>query len=218
MSNEINIVIADEQEALRNDLHQLLESDPSFNVIGEAPDGKAALDLIDETKPDVVVLAADLPLSGGFELARMIFSRSLPVEVILLTDDKSESGLAAAIDVGVRGYILKNDRSTYLIDAVKTLCDGNSFISPAFSNLLIEEAQENNPFLEDTTAVSKLTPAEKRVLLLISGYMTNKEIAGELGVSIRTVERHRAHIASKLDLHGKNSLFKFAADHQHELT
>lgn len=213
----MNIVIADAQPIFRSGLRQLLEMIPRFNIVGESSNGKALLKLITDSKPDVAILSIDLPDMDGFEIARKVFSHSVPIELIFLTSNKSKSAFNTALNLGVKGYVLKECSSSYLIDAVNEVSNGKSFVCPQLSDLLINRNRRRKSFIQTTPKITDLTPSEKRILVLISHFMTSKEIAAELFISVRTVEHHRENIARKLNLHGSHCLIKFAVDHQYEL-
>ena len=217
MKPEIRIVIADDHPIFRNGLRQLLETVPNFKIIGEADNGEAALKLITGAQPDLAILDIDMPEKDGFEVARTLFAQSVPVEVIFLTMHKNKSLFNAALNLGVKGYVLKDSAMADLINAVKAVSLKQNYISPQLSTFLVERSRQTDLLTQSQPAISKLTPTEKRILRLVSDYRTSKEIAAELFISIRTVEHHRASIATKLDLKGSHALLKFALDHKNEL-
>lgn len=217
MSNQIDVVIADAQPIFRSGLQQILKTVNCFNLVGEAFDGKSALKVVTNTKPDVAILDIDIPKKDGFEVARALFARSMSVEVIFLTIHKSEKFFNAALNLGVKGYILKDSATSELIEAIKTVSDGKSFICPRLSSFLVKRNRGGNSFVKTTPAITDLTRCEKRVLIMVGQYMTSKDIAAELFISTRTIEHHREHIAAKLGLHGRNALLKFTLEHQNEL-
>lgn len=217
MKNEIKIVIADDHPIFRNGLRQLLETVPNFKIIGEADNGEAGLKLITSLKPDVAILDIDMPEKDGFEVARTLFAQSVPVEVIFLTMHKNKSLFNAALNLNVKGYVLKDSAMADLINAVKAVSTGQNFISPQLSTFLIERSRQSDTLTQKAPAISKLTPTEKRIMVLISDYRTSKEIAADLFISVRTVEHHRASIVTKLDLKGSHALLKFALDHKDDL-
>lgn len=217
MESHIEIVIADGQPIFRVGLRKILGDVKRFKIVGEAADGEAALELISEVSPDVIILCVDLPKKDGIEVARTILAQSLPVGVIFLTKHATKSCFNTALNLGVKGYLLKDSPATYLIDAVNTVSAGKNFISPVLSTLLLKRSRRNKLFGQTTPGINELTPSEKRVLILVSQYMTSREIAGELFISPRTVEHHRERIAEKLGLHGRNCLLKFSTEHQNEL-
>lgn len=217
MCMPIDIVIADPQPIFRAGLRDLLETVDSFDLIGEAVNGKAALKVITDSEPDVAILDIDLPEKDGFEVARTLFARSMPVEVVFYSIHTSEICFNTALNLGVKGYVLKYSETQELIDAVKTVSEGECFVSSRLASLLAERNRRKKLFTKATPAFTKLTPGEKRILILVGQYMTSKDIAAELSVSVRTVEHHRKRIAAKLGLHGTHSLLKFALENQNEI-
>jgi DNA-binding NarL/FixJ family response regulator len=158
-----------------------------------------------------------MPEKDGFDVARTIFAQSTPVEVIFLTMHKDKSLLNAALNLGVKGYVLKDSAMADLIGAVKAASRHENFISPALSMFLIDRHRQANSLDQSSPGTTRLTPTEKRILVLVSEYLTSKEIAAKLFISIRTVEHHRQNIATKLNLVGSHALLKFALDHKDEL-
>lgn len=123
----------------------------------------------------------------------------------------------AALNIDVKGFVLNDSAAADLINAIKAVSRGESFISPQLSTFLIERSRQSKTFVQNTPSTNSLTPTEKKVLSLIGDYLTNKEIAAKLFISIRTIEHHWASIATKLDLKGSHALLKFALDHKDEL-
>lgn len=218
MKAEITIVIADDHPIFRQGLRQLLEGVANFKIVGEADNGEIALRLISESRPDVAVLDIDMPEKDGFEVARILFSYSSPVALIFLTMHKDRSLFNAALNLGVKGYVLKDSAMAELIEAIKAASNGQNFISPELSTFLVDRGRQTASLAQDVPGISQLTPTEKRILVLIAEYQTSKEIANQFFISTRTVEHHRASIATKLNLKGSHSLLKFALEHKDELT
>jgi len=214
---EICVIIADDHPIFRRGLRQVLEMDSKLKIVAEADDGEAALARIEELRPDVALLDVDMPGLDGFEVARRLRDLRLPVQVVFLTMHKDEHFLNSALDVGVKGYVLKDSAVTDIVNAVKTVAAGQSFISPQLSTYLINRLSRAQTLAVNQPGVAELTPTERRILKMIAEYKTSKEIADQLCISVRTVEHHRASIATKLDLKGSHALIKFAVEHQSEL-
>ncbi|HZN11580.1 MAG TPA: response regulator transcription factor [Blastocatellia bacterium] len=214
---EIRIVIADDHPVFRKGLRQIIETDPRLKVVGEAEDGEAALERLRETRPEVVILDVGMPDKDGLEVARAIRAQRLQVEIIFLTMYRDEHLFNAALDLGVKGYLLKDSAVTEVIAGIKAVSGGQNYISPPLSTYLINRGRRSATLVEQQPGLEDLTPAERRVLKLIAEYKTSKEIADELCLSARTVEHHRANICEKLDLKGSHALLKFAAQHQSQL-
>ncbi len=217
MSKEIRIVIADDHPIFRSGLAQLLKTEEKIKIVGEAADGEKALAVIRENLPDIVVLDIDMPEKGGFEVAGELNSAQILPEIIFLTMHKNESLFNAALNIGAKGFVLKDSAMEDILNAVKAVSKGESFISPTLSTFLIKRAKSAAKFEKNNPSIKDLTPTERRIFVLIGDNKTSKEIADELFISHRTVERHRENICAKLDLHGSNALLKFAIAHKSEL-
>jgi DNA-binding NarL/FixJ family response regulator len=217
MATEIRVLIADDHPIFRQGLRQVIESDPRLRVVAEAEDGDAALARLRDANPEVVVLDVDMPGKDGFEVARVILERRLPVGIIFLTMHKDERFLNAALDLGVRGYVLKDSAVTEIAGSIKAVAAGQDYVSPALSTFLLNRSRRAVTLGAQTPGLAALTSTERRVLKLIAAYKTSKEIADELCVSPRTIEHHRANIGEKLELKGSHALLKFAVEHQAQL-
>lgn len=217
MSDEIRIVIADDHPVVRKGLRQVIESDPQLTVVAEADDGAAALTLIQELKPAVAVLDVDMPGMDGFAAAKEIQKQNLPVEVVFLTIHSEEDLFHAAMDLGVRGYILKESAVTEIVGGIKAVAAGRPYVTPSLTAYLIGRRSRTQSFAESLPGLGDLTPTERRILRLIAADKSSKEIAAELFIHYRTVENHRNNICHKLDLRGHNALLKFALLHKSEL-
>jgi len=216
MKTEIKIVIADDHPIFRQGLRQIIELDPLLKVSGEAGDGETALEQIRSNKPQVAVLDVDMPQMDGFEVAQAVQGERLPVEVIFLTMYKDERIFNRAMDLGVKGYILKDSAATEVVGGIKAVVAGQNYISPVLSTYLLNRSRRAAVLAEQKPELNKLTQTERRVLKLIAEYKTSKEIADELFVSIRTIDAHRTNICQKLELHGSHALLKFALEHKSE--
>lgn len=217
MADEIRVLIADDHPIFRKGLKEAIEIDEHVKVVAEAADGEAALRSIEVERPHVAVLDIDMPRMSGIELARLVMSRELPVEIIFLTMHRDEGLFNAAMDLGVKGYVLKDSAVTEIIDGIRATHEGKHFISPSVSSYLINRSNRAASLHDRTPGLSDLTAQEKRILKSIAESKTSREIADELGISRRTVENHRANICEKLELHGSNALLRFAIEHKSQL-
>ena len=217
MKPEINVLICDDHPIFREGLKRIIEGDPRLSVVGEAEDGESALAKIEQHAPQVVVLDLDMPNKDGFDVARAIREKKVPVQIIILTMHKDERMLNAALDVGVKGYVLKDSAVTEIVASIKAVAGGQNYISPQLSSYLLNRNSRAAALLKQQPGLESLTATERRVLKLIAEYKTSKQIAEMLFISIRTVEHHRANICEKLELKGSHALLKFATEHQAEL-
>ena len=217
MKKQIKVLIADDHPIFRSGLRMIIEADIQLKVVGEAEDGESALARIREFQPNVAVLDIDMPPPDGLAVARQVRKEGLPVETIFLTMHSEEELLNAALDAGAKGFIVKDGAANELNACIKAVAAGKNFISPTLSGHLLKRRSQPDASTKETSAIDDLTAAERRVLLLVSESMTNKEIAGKMFISVRTVEHHRSNICAKLNLTGKNALLSFALTNKSEL-
>lgn len=210
MKTAISVLIADDHPIFRTGLREVLSEDAGIKLVAETADGQTALQRIRELKPQVAVLDMDMPGMNGLQIARKVLDLKLPVALVILTLYKEERVFNEAINAGVLGYVLKENAANDLLNCVHAVARGEAFISPSLSSLLLNRGARAKKFLEEKPGLESLTPAERRILKLIAEDLTSKEIGERLGISIHTVENHRANISEKLDLSGSHSLLKFA--------
>ena len=217
MNSEIQIIIADDHPIFRRGLRAIVEQEPNLKVVAEADNGEAALGYIYEYEPDVAVLDLDMPGKDGFEIVRAMQAKRLAVEIIFLTMHNSESIFNAALDLGIKGYVLKDSAMPEIIDGIKAVAGGRNYVSPQLSTYRANRGRRTAALLQQAPGLNDLTPAERHILKLIADEKTSQQIADELFISIRTVDRHRANICLKLNLHGTNALVKFAVVNKSDL-
>lgn len=210
MKNEekISIVIADDHPVFRAGMKHIIEGGSGIEIIGEAGNGTEAIALIEKLKPDVAVLDIDMPECNGIQVARTLRDKNIPVEIIILTMYSEEDFFNEVMELGVKGFVLKDNATNDILNAIKTVAEGKHYITPTLSSYLVKRNERANTLLKNITAM------EKRVLTLIAENKTSKEIAEELYISYKTVENHRTNICSKLNLHGSHALLKFVFDNK----
>ncbi|MFA4923036.1 MAG: response regulator transcription factor [Ignavibacteriaceae bacterium] len=214
MKNSINLIIADDHPIFRKGLIDLISAIPQFSICGEAENGNAAMDLILKQNPAIAILDINMPGMNGFDIAKKVKSLQLPVKIIFLTMYNEEELFNKAMDLGVKGYILKECAVKDILDCIHSVAEGKHYISPAISDYLVNRSSMLKINEGQKSAIERLTPSEKQILRLIAEEKTSKEIADLLFISIRTVDNHRMNICNKLSIHGSNALLKFALENK----
>jgi len=210
MKQEIRIIIADDHPLMRQGLRQVIELEPNLRVVGEAGNGSEALAMIEDLQPDAAILDVDMPHQDGFQVARALAARKNPAAIIFLTIHSEEQMFHAALDLGAKGYVLKDSAIDDIVTAISEAVAGRAFTSLPMTTYITRRQNYNDVPDEQRLGLGQLTPTESRILKLLADYKTNKDIAEELSVSPRTVETHRARICQKLNLQGSHALMKFA--------
>ena len=211
---QINIVIADDHPMFRGGVRLALETDKELNVLGEASDGKEALQLILNQKPDVAVLDISMPHLTGLQVAKELRKRNESVQLVFLTMFDDEDMLNEAMDLDVKAYIMKDSAALDIVSAVRAVHAGHNFISPS---LLAKLSEKKKVKEEAAPGLIDLSDKEIIVLKLIAESKSSKEIADELFLSPKTIENYRHRISEKLSLSGSYSLLKFALENKHIL-
>jgi DNA-binding NarL/FixJ family response regulator len=214
----ITIIIADDHPIVRKGLRETIEEESNFMVLAEVDNGQKALEAIEKLKPKVTILDVDMPVMNGFEVARAIREKRFPTEIIFLTMHRDEDLFNEAIDLGAKGFVLKDSALTDIIECIKTVAASQHYASHALTSFLIRRSRRVIGLSEKQPSIHDLTPTERRVLKLIAENLTTREIAEQLFISPRTVEKHRENICQKLNLQGSHSLLKFALQHKSELS
>jgi DNA-binding NarL/FixJ family response regulator len=210
MSPKYRIVIAEDHTILREGLRSLLSSSSDFEVVGEAEDGREAIRCVEKLKPDLILTDLSMPRMNGMEAIREIKKQSPKTKILVLTVHKTEEYILATLKAGADGYLLKDSTHTELMMAVKSVMSGRHYISPGVSEKVIEGYIEGRKTLKPRTSWETLTQREREILKLIAEGYRNKEIADDLCISVKTVEKHRANLMEKLNLHNVQALTAFA--------
>lgn len=207
----IRILLADDHGVIRAGLRALLEGFPDMTVVAESSDGGDAVAKALELKPDVVLMDLSMPNVGGIEATRQLLQREPGMSILILTVHEDESLLKEVIRAGAAGYIVKRAAPEDLIHAIRVVARGDLYVHPTMTRLLFNEPAKDA--VPAGTSVDTLTLREIEVLQLLAKGYTNRQIAGQLSLSPRTVEGHRANIAGKLGLHSRVELVEYAEKH-----
>lgn len=197
----IRIILADDHNVLRDGLRLLLERQPEFEVIAEASDGRDAVNLAQDHKPDVVVMDIAMPGMNGIEATRRIVESDRNTGVVILSMHYDESYVIRALKAGARGYLLKDSLKADVIAAIRAVARGKSYFSAQVSRILQEDYMQLLTQKDKEDTFDLLTGREREILQLIAEGKANKEIANSLNLSLYTVDTHRSHILRKLNLH-----------------
>lgn len=208
--DRIRILLADDHTVVRDGLRVLLERQPGFEIAGEASDGIEAVRLAGETLPDVVLMDIAMPLLNGIEATRRIVAGCPRTAVVILSMHYDESYILRSLKAGARGYLVKDSAKSELINGIRAVHEGRSFLSPKVSRILQEDhmRQLESKGLDDTYDL--LTAREREILQMVAEGRTNKEIASLLNISPYTIDTHRTHILQKLNLHSAPELILYA--------
>lgn len=218
MPASIRLILADDHPIVRHGLRQIIEVDDALAIVAEASDGKAALAAVHTHAPDVAVLDIDMPVLDGFAVVRALSTLQNRPEVVFLTMHSEQELFEAALELGIKGYVLKESAVTDIVAAIKAVAAGQPYLSPALSAHVLKhrDTGEQDPD-RIHPGLAALTPTERRVLGLIAADLSTKEIAAQLSVSPRTVETHRQNIGGKLNVRGSLALVRFALQHRSTL-
>jgi DNA-binding NarL/FixJ family response regulator len=212
MSQKVRIVIAEDHTILREGLRALLSSNANFEIVGEAGDGREAVRHVEKYKPDLILTDLSMPRMNGMEAIKEIKRESPATKVLVLTVHRAEEYILATFRAGADGYLLKDSTQAELLMAVKKVLSGTHYISPEISEKVIEGYIEGKKSLKSRTSWETLTQREREILKMIAEGYRNKEIAEDLCISVKTVEKHRANLMEKLDLHSIQALTAFAIE------
>jgi two-component system response regulator NreC len=204
-SRKTRILLADDHSVVRQGFRLILTSQSDFEVIGEAANGREAVDLAGSLQPDIIVMDVSMPELNGIEATRRLGEVSPKTRVLALSMHKDSVYVREILRAGARGYLLKDSIDSDLIAAVRAVANGDGYLSPAVSDAVLTDYRKHV-----TDPIDLLTSREREVLQMIAEGKTNKEIANTLNLSVYTVEAHRGRIMEKLNLHSTGELVRFA--------
>lgn len=212
MEKKVTIILADDHPLVRRGLKDVIEEEDNLKIIGEASDGDQAIKIIEELEPDIAIIDIHMPKITGLDVVKTIKLNKLRTEAIVLTMYDKENIFNRAMDLGIKGYVMKDSALTEIVDAIKNVSEGKYYISSSISGYLVKQNQLGSD-KNNKTGLTRLTTSERRILNLIAANMTTNEIAEELFLSVNTVNTHRSNICEKLNLHGPNALLHFVLEH-----
>src|ERR1041385_6836411 len=207
---KISVLLVDDHTVVRQGLRALLQVEEDMEVIGEAENGRQAVALAQKNPPDVVVMDVAMPLLNGLEATRQVLKNHPRTKVLVLTSYGDDDCVAQLMKAGAAGYLIKQTAANDLLKAIREVYRGNAFFSPSIAKRLRDQCRE--AFSSGTTAkkTAELTSRESEVLQLIAEGFSNKQIAAELAISIKTVEKHRQQVMNKLNIHDVAGLTRYA--------
>ena len=209
MSKSVRLLLVDDHPNVRTGLRMLFQSEPDMVVVGEVNGGEEALEAVQTLHPDVVIMDVAMPGMNGIEATRRIKESSPETAVLALTMHEDEQYFFAMLHAGASGYIPKRAAPDDLVSAIRVVAEGNFFLYSTLARFLMKDMAEQTPAASQER-VESLTPRETEVLTYIAEGFTSREIADTLVISVKTVERHRENIMTKLDIHNRVELVKFA--------
>jgi len=201
----IRILLADDHAVVRQGFKMILSAQPDMEIVGEAGNGRQAVEQAEELKPDVVVMDVAMPELNGIEATRRLASSAPHARVLALSMHKDSVYVREILRAGARGYLLKDSGAADLLQAVRAVASGEGYLSPAVSDAVLDDYRRHV-----TNPIDLLTSREREVLQMLAEGKTNKEIATVLNLSVYTVDAHRGRIMEKLNLHSINDLVRFA--------
>ena len=208
--DKIRVLLAEDHTIVRKGLRSLLDAEPDIEVVGEADNGRQAIQQVHDLGPDVVLMDITMPELNGLEATRRIKGQFPQVQVLVLSMHANEQYVFEILRAGASGYLVKQSAVAELVLAIRAVHRGDGFLSPAISRTVIDEYSRRADAKMNDTQYDRLTPREREVLQLVAEGHSNREIADLLCISIKTVEAHRAHLMDKLDLHNTAELTRYA--------
>lgn len=207
----IRILLADDHGILRAGLRNLLNAEPDFEVVGEAADGIQALEMAEQTDPDLILVDINMPNMSGIEMLQQLRAKQNSTKVLMLTVHEDDGLLKKAIRAGASGYLVKRAAESDLINAIRTVMQGDMYVHPSMTRALLKDLVPAS--LSKSADDNTLTHREIEILRMVARGYTNNQIAQKLSISARTVEGHRANLMGKLGLHSRVELVEYAEQH-----
>jgi DNA-binding NarL/FixJ family response regulator len=210
----LRLLVADDHEIVRKGLRSLLEAQPGWQVAGEASDGREAVEKARELHPDVTVLDIGMPSLNGLEATRQMLKNDSRAKILILTMHESDPLIRDVLDAGARGYVLKTDASRDLVTAVNAVRSNKTFFTAKVAQMVLDGYLDQGPIKKDKPRAdspkTRLTPRQREIVQLLAEGKSSKEVAVQLGLSVKTAETHRANIMRRLDCHCVSELVRYA--------
>ncbi len=210
--NRQRVLIAEDHAILRDGLRAMLSHSPELEIVGEAEDGKEAVQMANQLKPDLILMDLSMPKANGTEAIRAIKVRHPKTKIIALTVHKAEEYVRTTLEAGADGYVLKDDSQHDLLAAIRSVTRDRTYLSPGISQSVVQGYLARSAAQEPTRSWSLLTHRERGIVKLIAEGYKNREIADYLSLSPKTVEKHRSNVMRKLDLHNAQAVTAYAIE------
>jgi len=207
---KIRVLVVDDHTIVRDGIYSLLSITPDIEVVGEASNGREALEMVQKLMPDVVLMDIAMPLMDGLEATRRICKDFLNIRVLILTQYEDSEHVFSIIEAGASGFISKTAASSELATGIRSVHRGDSFLAPSIARLLVESHQHGASLRRGNDPYEQLTGREREILKLLAEGHTIQEIAHLLVISPKTVEGHKTNLMSKLHIHNRIDLVKYA--------
>lgn len=211
--NKIRVLLADDHAILRTGLMHLLGEKDGIEVVGEAENGREAVQKAQELKPDIVLMDISMPVMNGMDATREIKKRDREIKVLVLTVHDNEEYISQAFQAGAAGYVLKKAADSDLVNAIEVVAGGDYVLHPSVTRIMVENYIEKMGSVQEAAHNhNALTDREREILKLVAEGFTNREIAQSLYISVKTVDTHKANIMEKLKMHKRNELVRYAIE------
>jgi DNA-binding NarL/FixJ family response regulator len=205
----VKVALIDDHPIVRQGLRNLLQTEPSFQIVAEADDGITGLELVQRVRPDVLIVDLMMPGLNGLDLIKQVLKRLPRLRIVVLSMQSADSYVGEALQSGAAGYVLKETGPGEIIQAIKAVVAGDRYLSPKLAGRVLDSSSGRKKIADP---YDTLTPREREILHLIIEGHTNVQIAARLVLSPRTVELHRSRIMKKLDLHNQTDIFRYALE------
>jgi len=206
----VRILIADDHELIRKGIASTLEEVPGWTVVGQAENGRQAVDLAQSLRPDVVILDMTMPELNGLEATRQILANRTGERVLILTAHESEQLVREVLNAGAQGYVLKSDAGRALVTAVEALMDGRPFFTSKVARIVLDGFLRSPEGAPSSDPAQTLSPREREIVQLLAEGKSNKEVARALGITVKTAETHRSNIMRKMEFASLSDLIRYA--------